>query len=74
MVRRKNLFLKALNENNISLLPRLIDEAKRNKCPTCPFHDKCINEDGESDEAKEIAKEIDLIDIRGALQARASEP
>jgi CRISPR/Cas system-associated exonuclease Cas4 (RecB family) len=74
MVRRKNLFLKALNENNVSMLPRLIDDAKRSKCPRCPFHDKCLNQDPESDEAKEIAKEIDLIDISGVVDLRTSGP
>ena len=72
MVRRKNLFLKALNENNVSILPRLIDDAKRSKCPCCPFYDKCVNQDPESDEAKEIAKEIDLIDISGVVDLRTS--
>jgi len=72
MVRRKNLFLKALNENNVSILPRLIDDAKRSKCPRCPFYDKCVNQDPESDEAKEIAKEIDLIDISGVVDLRTS--
>ncbi|MFL6318765.1 MAG: hypothetical protein ACJ72Q_17360 [Nitrososphaeraceae archaeon] len=72
MVRRKNLFLKALNENNVSMLPRLIDDAKRSKCPRCPFYDKCVNQDPESDEAKEIAKEIDLIDISGVVDLRTS--
>ncbi|MFL6356932.1 MAG: hypothetical protein ACJ71C_10300 [Nitrososphaeraceae archaeon] len=74
MVRRKNLFLKALNENNVSILPRLIDDAKRSKCPRCPFYDKCVNQDPESDEAKEIAKEIDLIDISGVVDLRTSGP
>lgn len=72
MVRRKNLFLKALNENNVSILPRLIDDAKRSKCPRCPFYDKCVNQDPESDEAKEIAKEIDLVDISGVVDLRTS--
>jgi len=67
MVRRKNLFLKALEENDVSILPRLIDDAKRNKCPHCPFYDKCINQDSETNEAKEMAKEIDLLDIRGVI-------
>src|SRR5712692_2957489 len=44
MVRRKNVFLKALEENDVSILPRLIDDAKRSKCPHCPFYDKCINQ------------------------------
>jgi hypothetical protein len=67
MVRRKNLFLKALEENDVSILPRLIDDAKRSKCPHCPFYDKCINQDSETNEAKEMAKEIDLLDIRGVI-------
>jgi len=70
MVRRKNLFLRALNENNVTLLPRLIDDAKRSKCPRCPYNDKCINHDSESDQAKEMAKEIDLIDIKGVVELR----
>lgn len=67
MVRRKNLFLRALSENNVSILPRLIDEAKRSKCPYCQFYDKCMNMDSESDEAKKMAKEIDLLDIRSIV-------
>jgi hypothetical protein len=67
MVRRKNLFLRALEENDVSILPRLIDEAKRSKCPYCQFYDKCMNMDSESDEAKKMAKEIDLLDIRSIV-------
>jgi hypothetical protein len=67
MIRRKNLFLKALQENDVSILPRLIDDAKRSKCPHCAFYDKCINQDSESDEAKEMTKEIDLLDISGMV-------
>ena len=72
MVRRKNLFLKALEEKDISILPRLIDDAKRGKCPYCPFYDKCINQDSETNEAKEMAKEIDLLDIRGVVDLKNS--
>ncbi len=72
MVRRKNLFLKALEENDVSILPRLIDNAKRSKCPYCPFYDKCINHDSETNEAKEMAKEIDLLDIRGVVDLENS--
>ena len=67
MVRRKNLFLKALEENNVSMLPRLINEAKRSKCPYCPFYDKCINQDSETDEAKKMANEMDLLDIKSVV-------
>ncbi|MDW0281359.1 MAG: hypothetical protein QN720_02575 [Nitrososphaeraceae archaeon] len=67
MVRRKNLFLKALEENNVSMLPRLINEAKRSKCPYCQFYDKCINQDSETDEAKKMANEMDLLDIKSVV-------
>ena len=73
MVRRKNLFLKALEENDVSILPRLIDDAKRSKCPHCPFYDKCINQDSETNEAKEMGKEIDLLDIRGVIDFKNSD-
>ena len=73
MMRRKNLFLRALDENNVSLLPRLIDEAKRSKCPYCQFYDRCINQDSESDEAKKMAKEIDLLDIKNIVNFNTCE-
>jgi 2-iminoacetate synthase ThiH len=47
-------------------------DAKRNKCPYCPFYDKCINQDSETNEAKEMAKEIDLLDIRGVVDLDTS--
>lgn len=67
IVRRKNLFLKALKENDVSMLPRLIDHARRTKCPQCTFYDKCINQDSETKEAKEMANEKDLLDIRDVI-------
>jgi hypothetical protein len=66
MVRRKNLFLKALEENDVSILPRLIDDAKRNKCPSCPYYEKCY-QDPETKKAQEMAKETDLLDINGIV-------
>jgi CRISPR/Cas system-associated exonuclease Cas4 (RecB family) len=72
MVRRKNLFLKASQESDVSILPRLIDDAKRSKCPYCPYYDKCINQDSETYEAKEMAKEIDLLDIIGVVDLENS--
>jgi hypothetical protein len=51
MVRRKNLFLKALEDTDVSILPRLIDDAKRTKCPYCPYYEKC-GQYSESQEAQ----------------------
>ena len=67
MVRRKNLFLKALEENDVSILPRLPEFARNKKCPWCPFYDKCMNKDNETDKAKEMANEIDILDISGVV-------
>lgn len=66
MVRRKNLFLKALEESDVSILPRLIDDAKRSKCPYCPYYEKCL-QDPETHEAQEMARENDLLDIGGVV-------
>ena len=67
MVRRKSLFLKALQENNVSILPRLQESIRNTKCPYCKFYQKCMNEDSETDEAREMTKEIDLLDINGVV-------
>jgi hypothetical protein len=67
MVRRKNLFLKALEENDVSILPRLPEFARNKKCGWCPFYDKCMNKDNETDKAKEMANEIDILDINGVV-------
>lgn len=63
MVRRKNLFLKALEENDASILPRLPDYMRSYKCKWCEFYNKCMNEDVETKSAKEMANEKDLLDI-----------
>lgn len=67
MVRRKNLFLKALEENDVSILPRLPEFARNKKCSWCPFYDKCMNKDNETDKAKEMLNEIDILDINGVV-------
>jgi hypothetical protein len=67
MVRRKNLFVKALEENDPSILPRLPEHMRSYKCKWCEFYNKCMNEDGETKEAKEMANEKDLLDIDGLL-------
>lgn len=67
MVRRKSLFVKALEENNVSILPRLAEAVRNTKCPYCKFYQKCMNEDSETQDAKEMTKEIDLLDINGVV-------
>ena len=65
MVRRKNLFLKALEENDASILPRLPEYMRNYKCKWCEFYNKCMNEDGETNAAQEMANEKDLLEIDG---------
>lgn len=66
MVRRKTLFQKSLQENNVSILPRLREDIRSSKCPRCKFYDVCMDEENdETTEAKEMVKEIDLFDICG---------
>jgi hypothetical protein len=67
MVRRKNLFVKAIQENDVSILPRLNMKVRNSKCPYCVFYDKCMNEDGETEKAVQMATEIDLLDIPGLV-------
>jgi hypothetical protein len=67
MIRRKSLFLKALQENNVSILPRLAEVIRNTKCPYCKFYQKYMNEDSEMEDAREMAKEIDFLDISGVV-------
>jgi len=67
MVRRKKLFVKAIKENDVSILPRLNMKVRNNKCPYCVFYNKCMNEDGETEQAVKMASEIDLLDIPGLI-------
>jgi hypothetical protein len=67
MARRKNLFIKALEENDASILPRLPERMRNYKCKWCAFYSKCMNEDAETEAAKEMANEIDLLEINGLV-------
>jgi hypothetical protein len=74
MVRRKKLFLRALQENDVSILPKLAEAKRSSKCPWCKFYNKCMDEyNQETDEAKEMANEIDLLDINGVLDFKPVE-
>jgi hypothetical protein len=74
MVRRKSLFLRALQENNVSILPRLAETIRNTQCPYCKFYEKCMNEDNETEDAREMAKEIDLLDISGVVDFKPFSP
>ncbi|MGD9532800.1 MAG: hypothetical protein AB7V56_03405 [Candidatus Nitrosocosmicus sp.] len=67
MMRRKNLFVKALKEADVSVLPRLNMKIRNSKCPYCVFYHKCMNEDEETEQATKMANEVDLLDIPGLV-------
>ncbi len=66
MVLRKNMLVNALENHDVTILPRLTEPLKSIKCPKCPFYDRCYN-DIESEKALDIAQQIDLFDIRGVV-------
>ena len=70
MMRRKSLFVKAIKENDVSILPRLNIKLRNSKCPYCAFYDKCMNKDEETEKATKMANEIDLLDIPGLVDFR----
>jgi hypothetical protein len=67
MMRRKNLFLKALKETDVAILPRINVKLRNTKCPYCVFYTKCMNEDGETEQATKMSNELDLLDIPGLV-------
>ena len=73
MIRRKNLFQKSLRESDVSILPRLKENIRNSKCPWCKFYDICMSKDNdEAQEAKDMVKEIDLLDISGLIDFKPS--
>jgi CRISPR/Cas system-associated exonuclease Cas4 (RecB family) len=74
MIRRKNLFLKALTNEDISILPRLSEKNRNRKCPWCKFYDMCMDKkNDESENAKEMASEIDILDIPGVIELKLNQ-
>jgi len=66
MVLRKNILLTALENQDVSILPRLKEPLKSTKCPNCPFYERCYD-DLESEKALDIAAQTDIFDIRGTV-------
>lgn len=66
MVLRKNMLVNALENHDVTILPRLTEPLKSSKCPKCPFYDRCYN-DIENEKALDIAQQTDLFDIRGVV-------
>ena len=69
MVLRKNILVSALENQDVTILPRLTEPLKSSKCPNCPFYSRCYNE-MESERAVDIAQQTDILDIRGTVDFR----
>jgi CRISPR/Cas system-associated exonuclease Cas4 (RecB family) len=74
MIRRKNLFLKALENEEVTILPRLPEKIRNRKCPWCKFYERCMDsKNDETQEAKEMANEIDILDIPGIIDLKINK-
>lgn len=74
MIRRKNLFLKALENEDVTILPRLSEKIRDRKCPWCKFYEKCMDsKNDETEEANEMANEIDIFDIPGVIDLKINK-
>ena len=69
MVLRKNILVNALENHDVTVLPRLTEPLKSSKCPNCPFYRRCYDE-MENENALSIAQQIDILDIRGTVDFR----
>lgn len=74
MIRRKNLFLKALENEDVTILPRLSEKIRDRKCPWCKFYEICMDsKNDETEEANEMANEIDIFDIPGVIDLKINK-
>ncbi len=69
MVLRKNMLMNALENHDVTILPRLTEPLKSSKCPNCPFYRRCYDE-MENEKALDIARQTDILDIRGTVDFR----
>ncbi|HEY9399337.1 MAG TPA: hypothetical protein VIP29_05530 [Nitrososphaeraceae archaeon] len=69
MVLRKNMLMNALENHDVTILPRLTEPLKSSKCPNCPFYRRCYD-DMENEKARDIARQTDILDIRGTVDFR----
>jgi hypothetical protein len=74
MIRRKNLFLKALENKDVTILPRLSEKIRDRKCPWCKFYEICMDsKNDETKEANEMVNEIDIFDIPGVIDLKINK-
>lgn len=61
MLERRRILQRALGEDDVSFLPRLIGKAKYIRCRKCPFYQRCYG-DPESEYAMQMAREPNVLD------------
>lgn len=72
MIRRKNLLLKAITENNVAILPRIHESRRDVVCTKCEYYKICMEKDKETYDAIDMAKELDLFDINGLIDFKSN--
>ena len=69
IIKRRDLFLEALSNNKVDLLPRLTGLDKKIKCKWCPFMERCWGLESETPEAMQLETESNITDrISNAYQ------
>jgi hypothetical protein len=62
IIKKRDLFLEALANNKVDILPRLTGLDKKVKCKWCPFMERCWISDEETAEAMQLATELTVGD------------
>jgi hypothetical protein len=74
MLRRKEQLLQAVRTDDVTRLPRVRMRERKFKCSGCPFYDRCMNRDGETEEALAMANDLDLLQVSGFIHHHISDP
>ena len=67
MMRRKEQLLQVIRTDDVTRLPRVRTRERNFKCSGCPFYDRCMNKDGETEEALAMANDLDLLQVSGFI-------
>jgi len=67
MRRRKEQFLRAIRAADVTILPRVNVRERNFKCSSCLFYERCMNQDGETEEALAMANDLNLLHMTGFI-------
>jgi hypothetical protein len=75
MLDKKDLLLKALETDQVKILPRLVGKAKTLSCKRCPFYSQCYDTDTETIDAIMLGAQKDpLVANRGYMNIITDRP